>query len=442
VLLSATNAVGTGNATLTITVAGIAPIITNSPLTAPGTVGTPFSFAITSSDSPTSYAASPLPAGLAVQYYDRCHHGHTHDRGYHAVLLGATNAIGTGNATLTITVAAAGVAPIITNSPLTAPGTVGAPFSFAITATGSPTSYAAGPLPAGLVLNAATGAITGTPTTVGTTAVLLGATNATGTGYAALTITVAAAGVAPIITNSPLTAAGTVGTPFSFAITATGSPTSYAASPLPAGLSIVTATGAITGTPTTGTTAVLLSATNATGTGNATLTITVATAGVAPIITNSPLTAAGTVGTPFSFAITATGSPASYSATPLPAGLSIVAATGAITGIPTTVGTTPVLLGATNATGTGYAALTITVAPAGVAPIITNSPLTAAGTVGTPFSFAITATGSPTSYAAARFRPACALTPRPARSPARPRPWGPRRCCSAPRMPRARATPR
>jgi hypothetical protein len=98
---------------------------------------------------------------------------------------------------------------------------------------------------------------------------------------------------------------------------------------------------------------VLLGATNATGTGNATLTITVAAAGVAPIITNNPLTAAGTVGTPFSFAITATGSPTSYAATPLPAGLSIVAATGAITGIPTTVGTTPVLLSATNATGTG-----------------------------------------------------------------------------------------
>ncbi len=403
VLLGATNASGTGNATLTVTVAaaGVAPIVTNSPLTAAGTVGTPFSFAITASGSPTSYTATPLPAGLVLNGTTGVITGTPTTVGTTAVLLGATNATGTGNATLTITVAAAGTAPIITNSPLTAAGTVGTPFSFTITASGSPTSYTATPLPAGLVLNVTTGAITGTPTTVGTTAVLLGATNATGTGNATLTITVAAAGTAPIITNSPLTAAGTVGTPFSFVITASGSPTAYTASPLPAGLTIVAATGAITGTPTTvGTTAVLLGATNASGTGNATLTITVAAAGVAPVITNNPLTAAGTVGTPFSFVITASGVPTSYAASPLPAGLTLVAATGAITGRPTATGTTVVLLGATNAAGTGNATLTITVAAAGVAPSITNNPLTAAATVGTPFSFTITATGSPTSFTA------------------------------------------
>src|SRR5208283_4114588 len=51
----------------------------------------------------------------------------------------------------------AGVAPIITNFPLTAAGTVGAPFSFAVTASGSPTSFAAFPLPDGLVLDTGSG---------------------------------------------------------------------------------------------------------------------------------------------------------------------------------------------------------------------------------------------------------------------------------------------
>jgi len=204
------------------------------------------------------------------------------------VLLGATNATGTGNATLTITVAPAGVAPIITNSPLTAAGTVGTPFSFAITATGVPTGYTAIGLPAGLAINATTGAITGTPTTAGTTAVLLGATNATGTGNATLIIAVAAANVPPIIiinppivinnppliSNDSLTAAGTVGTPFSYTITASGSPTSYTALNLPPGLFLNPLTGEITGTPTRATTTyVTLGATNAAGTGTAVLMI-------------------------------------------------------------------------------------------------------------------------------------------------------------------------
>jgi hypothetical protein len=93
------------------------------------------------------------------------------------------------------------------------------------------------------------------------------------------------------------------------------------------------------------------------------VTLTVTTA--APVITNSPLTAAGTVGTPFSFTITATNSPTSYAASTLPLnGLAIVAATGVISGTPTAAGIMSVVLGATNAGGTGHATLTITITPA------------------------------------------------------------------------------
>jgi len=80
----------------------------------------------------------------------------------------------------------------------------------------------------------------------------------------------------PPVISSATTASGTVGTAFSYQITASNSPTSYNATPLPAGLTVNTNTGAITGTPTTaGTTSVTISATNAGDTGSATLTITV-----------------------------------------------------------------------------------------------------------------------------------------------------------------------
>jgi hypothetical protein len=299
------------------------------------------------------------------------------------------------------------------NSSTTAAGTVGTPFTYTITATGSPTSFTASPLPAGLSLDASTGAITGTPTTAAVTVVTLTATNATGTSLpATLTITIAASTVVPVITSAT-TAPGTVNAAFTYDIVATGLPSSYAASPLPAGLAVDTTTGIISGTPTaSGVTVVSMTATNGIGTSlPVTLTITVAAAGAVPVIT-SATTAPGTVGTAFvTYFITATGLPTSFAATGLPPGLTLDALTGEITGTPTTAGTYAVTITATNATGTGPATLTITVAAAAVAPIIT-SPVTAPGTVGTPFPiYVITATGLPTTYTATGLPPGLTLNP-------------------------------
>ncbi len=83
-------------------------------------------------------------------------------------------------------------APAITSAASTS-AQVGVTFSYWITATNTPTSYAASSLPAGLMLNATSGLVTGIPTVSGTFAVGLGATNAGGTGTAALTLTVAPA---------------------------------------------------------------------------------------------------------------------------------------------------------------------------------------------------------------------------------------------------------
>lgn len=88
-------------------------------------------------------------------------------------------------------------------------------------------------------------------------------------------------GTAPAIT-SPLTAAASVGAAFTYQIAATNSPTAFAASGLPAGLSVATATGLISGTPTaTGAFSIGLIAANSSGAGTATLTLSVGT-GPAP----------------------------------------------------------------------------------------------------------------------------------------------------------------
>lgn len=83
----------------------------------------------------------------------------------------------------------AGTKPGITSA-ATASGTVGTAFAYAITASNSPTSYQASNLPAGLSVNTATGAISGTPTTAGTKNVLVSATNASGTGSGAVVMTI------------------------------------------------------------------------------------------------------------------------------------------------------------------------------------------------------------------------------------------------------------
>src|SRR5439155_1795243 len=76
--------------------------------------------------------------------------------------------------------------------------------------------------------------------------------------------------------NSPNTATGTAGVAFSYQITANQAITTWGAAPLPGGLTVNTATGLISGTPTAaGTYTVALSATNANGTGTLTLTLTI-----------------------------------------------------------------------------------------------------------------------------------------------------------------------
>lgn len=66
----------------------------------------------------------------------------------------------------------------------------GTPVSYQITASATPTSYAAANLPPGLSINTTTGLITGGPTVPGFWRVVLSATNSVGTGSAILEITV------------------------------------------------------------------------------------------------------------------------------------------------------------------------------------------------------------------------------------------------------------
>ncbi|NBR47197.1 MAG: hypothetical protein EBT68_08865, partial [Verrucomicrobia bacterium] len=165
-------------------------------------------------------------------------------------------------------------APVITSANAVS-GFVGVSLSYQITASNGPTSFGASNLPTGLSVNTANGLISGAPTLAGTNVAQVFASNSSGTGTNNVTFSITTPQI-PVITSSG-TASGTVGQAFSYQISASNNPTTFAASNLPTGLSVNASSGAITGTPTVaGTNTAVIYAGNVAGTASANLVIGIA----------------------------------------------------------------------------------------------------------------------------------------------------------------------
>ena len=400
--ISATNAGGMGNAMLTILIAPLpAPVLSGSAVVN-ATVNASISYYLSASNSPTSYAAGGLPQGVTLNTSTGYLSGAVAAVGSYPVTLSATNATGTSSATLTINVVPTPAPPLpVITSAAGASGVAGSAFSYTIQASGSPTNFGAGGLPSGLSFNASTGVISGVLANAGTSSLTLSATNATGTSNATLTLVVAATASGPPIVTSPAWSIAVLGEPFTYQFIASPAATSYSATSLPTGLSLNTTTGLISGTPTAvGGYTASVTATNSIGSTRVTLNLPVVNP--SPSVFTGPAAVSAVVGQTFSTTLASSGTnPSSNTASPLPAGLSINASTGVISGTPTTAGTT--LATISQYTSQGYASgkLLITVAAAApVVPVI-SSPSGAGAYVGVPFSYALQATNSPASFTAA-----------------------------------------
>jgi hypothetical protein len=270
----------------------------------------------------------------------------------------------------------------------------------------APLSYSVSPsLPAGLSINSITGAISGTPTATSAatnyTVMVTDASNATTSAQFSLTVN-GAVTATQAVSSKMLTvnAAVTAFTP----VTGSGGtgPLAYSVSPsLPAGLSINSTTGAITGTPTVASAAAnyTVTVTDANGAMNtAQFSLTVNGGVSASQAVMSKTLALNQAATPFT-PVTGSGGtgPLVYSVSPsLPAGLSINSSTGAISGTPTVTSTaTNYTVTVTDANNvTNMASFSLAVAAVS-ATSLTSSPNPSA--IGQSATFTATVTGlSPT----------------------------------------------
>ncbi|MBL7497382.1 DUF11 domain-containing protein [Frankia sp. CNm7] len=385
------------------TVSWTAPPANGSPIT--GYVVTPYLNGV--AQAPRSFdatATSRILTGLTPG-------------GSYTFTVTAVNAVGTGapspvsNAVVPYALPAA---PTIT---AVSAGSTSATLSWtAPAANGSPiTGYVVTPFIGGVAQTPQTFSATATTQTLtglqgGTTYTFqVAAINAAGTGPASAASAPVTVNVSPSL-NLPAPPPGEVGAAYSDQLTVTGGTApftwSVSSGSLPAGLTLNPSTGLISGTPTSaGAFTFTVRVVDASGQAAAqSRTVTIA---AAPVLT-FPAPPAGEVGVAYSNQLTLSGGTAPYtwsvSAGSLPAGLSLDAATGLISGTPTAAGTASFVVRVVDAFGqSAQKSTSITIAavpsldgpppPTGQVGVAYSTSFPVTGGTG-PYTWAVTA-GSP-----------------------------------------------
>jgi poly(3-hydroxybutyrate) depolymerase len=318
-----------------------------------------------------------------------------------------TNALGSVTSPgATLTAVAAPTDPVVTTQPTDQRVIAGQPATFSVAATGSGAlryqwrkngvnliGATDGSLALPVALTADSGA---------TLSVVVSSAGGSATSTAA-TLGVSPATGAPVILTSPERARVLVGQTGAFSVAAMSpAPMTYQwqkGTFTTNMVNIVGATSATYATPVT-TLADHLSifrciVSNAAGSStSATEMLFVTATATPPTDITSAITAYGLLGTPFKYSITSSGgtTPLTFSASPLPAGLSVDATSGAISGTPIAVGTINATITASNQTGSISRTLALAV---NSLPVFTSQPTGLSVASGQSASLAVSATGFP-----------------------------------------------
>jgi len=352
-------------------------VTVNNPATNTGTAGVAFTATFTQSGGNGTITWSKtgsLPAGISLNSSTGVLSGTTNSVGTFPLTVTATDGnscSGSNSYTLTIN-----CQTITVTNPGVTQGTAGVAFSQTFTKSGilgTVTWSESGALPTGITLNSSTGVLSGTTTQVGSFPIVVKATDTNlcfGTSNYTLTII-----CQTITVTNPATTQGTAGVAFSQTFTSSGilgTPTWSESGTLPTGLTLNTATGVLSGTPTqTGSFPITVTVTDSntcSGSGASyalniicpTITVGRTGGGTFPqgtynvAYSSQSATASGSNGTPYNFTI---------SLGALPTGLSMSTA-GAISGTPTATGTFSFTIKATDAYGcSGTFPTTIAIKP-------------------------------------------------------------------------------
>jgi hypothetical protein len=382
--------------------------ITLSPTSLPpGAQGGSYSQQVTATGGTGPYqyvvTSGSLPPGLTLDAATGAISGVPTATGSYLFVVTATDAnLCTGSQAYVLTIAC-----VLDVQPATLPnGTEGIAYSqtLSVTSGAAPFTFAviSGSLPPGLSLTGA-GALSGTPTAPGTYTFVIEATDANNcTGSRGYTVV-----IDPCLVVSPNALPdGVVGTAYSQQLTAVGGtpPITFAtADPLPAGLTL-SATGLISGTPTTG--GISLFTVDASDTSSCVTSkdyfIVVNPPGCPPIAISPTVLPDGQVGQNYNQNLNASGGAGPYTFTfltgALPAGVTL-AANGSISGTPIESGIFTFTVAATDGNGcTGTQTIALSIFPTNC-PLIVLFPSTLPGAqTGTVYSQALTATGGAAPY--------------------------------------------